>query len=139
MTLHLHLQLSERLRDTIITNNDKYAVKLTSRNFRLGTERLNPQMQASDMDEAGKTAFEHALDVFGHLISGLLRIVWDLPRQYREDFNINPDLSSFQILLLTIASVPGLVLVPVLGLLGFGRLGPIGGKLLMSLLGLATC
>ncbi|KAK0282246.1 hypothetical protein LTR35_000653 [Friedmanniomyces endolithicus] len=80
------------------------------------------------MDEAGETAFEHALDFFGHLISGLLQIVWDLPRQYREDFNRNPDLSSLQILLLTIAAVPGLVVVPVLGLLGFGRRGPIGGS-----------
>jgi len=82
------------------------------------------------MDEAARKAFEFAQQAFGHLVSGLRDIKWDeLPVHIKEHIKKNPKMSAFQIAMIVMAVVPGLVVAPVLGLLGFGSLGPVAGKL----------
>ncbi|KAK0939584.1 hypothetical protein LTR29_008833 [Friedmanniomyces endolithicus] len=81
------------------------------------------------MDEAARKAFEFAQQAFGHLVSGLRDIKWDeLPVHIKEHIKKNPKMSAFQIAMIVMAVVPGLVVAPVLGLLGFGSLGPVAGS-----------
>ncbi|TKA67504.1 hypothetical protein B0A55_08429 [Friedmanniomyces simplex] len=87
------------------------------------------QSQASTMDETAKTAFEYAQKAFGHLVGSLHQIKWDeLPKHIQEHIKNNPKMSAFQIVMLIIAVVPGLVVAPTLGMLGFSGSGPVAGS-----------
>ncbi len=83
------------------------------------------------MEEAAKKAFGFAPQAFGHLVSGLREIKWD--EHIKGHIKKNPKMSAFQIVMIVMAVVQGLVIAPVLGLLGFGSLGPVAGELSMSL------
>ncbi|KAK0346383.1 hypothetical protein LTR91_011883 [Friedmanniomyces endolithicus] len=77
------------------------------------------------MEEAAKKAFGFAPQAFGHLVSGLREIKWD--EHIKGHIKKNPKMSAFQIVMIVMAVVQGLVIAPVLGLLGFGSLGPVAG------------
>ena len=78
------------------------------------------------MDESAKAAFEAAKDVFGNLIEGLEHVTWDqLPKPVKEYIKAHPKLTAAQLVVLV---VPGLVLTPALGALGFTAIGPAAGE-----------
>ncbi|KAK3067667.1 hypothetical protein LTR53_015326 [Teratosphaeriaceae sp. CCFEE 6253] len=85
------------------------------------------------MDHPGKAAFEYVQNATGHIITALQQIKWeDLSETAKahitDGITNNPKTTIFQIIMLVLAVVPGVLLTPALTLLGFGSLGPIAGS-----------
>jgi len=81
------------------------------------------------MEDAAKAAFEAAKKALGYLVNGLQNIHWeDLPGNIKDHIGKNPKMTAFQIVMLIIAFVPGLVVAPALAAMGFGSAGPVAGK-----------
>jgi hypothetical protein len=73
--------------------------------------------------------FEATKDKFGSTFPKLRELKWeDVPKGVKEYMKAHPYLTSFQILMLLITCIPGLVAAPVLGAMGFSSLGPVAGK-----------
>ncbi|KAK4548338.1 hypothetical protein LTR36_010208 [Oleoguttula mirabilis] len=77
------------------------------------------------MDETAKATLEVAKQTFGKLIGGLEHVTWDnLPESVKEYMRAHPTLTAIQIIVVIIALVPGLIVAPALGAIGFGSMGP---------------
>ncbi|KAK5129177.1 hypothetical protein LTR08_003774 [Meristemomyces frigidus] len=81
------------------------------------------------MDDAAKTALEAAKATYGKLVGGLEHITWaKLPEPVKQYLRAHPKATAAQVVLAIIFVVPGLVLTPALGALGFTSIGPAAGK-----------
>lgn len=79
--------------------------------------------------ESGKEAFEAAKANLGNTVTGLKNLMWDkLPESARNYLSAHPNLTAFQVISMLVILCPGLVVMPVLGLLGFSSIGPVAGE-----------
>lgn len=80
------------------------------------------------MDETGESTFERAKRDFNKFATGLEHVTWDkLPEGVKNHIKKNPKMTAFQVAMLVVALVPGLVIAPVLGAVGFSSVGPVAG------------
>lgn len=78
--------------------------------------------------EQGKAVFEAAQKGIGHASKGLAHIKWEeLPSRVKEHITNDPKTTAFQLVMLLVTAVPGLVVTPVLGAIGFSSIGPLAG------------
>lgn len=76
-----------------------------------------------------KDILEEAKKFFGDKIEGLKNLKWeDIPAPVRNHIEQHPYLTPAQLILLLLTLVPGLIVAPVLGVLGFSSIGPVAGK-----------
>ena len=81
------------------------------------------------MDNTAKAAFDAAKELFGKAIGRFENVTWDnLPEPVKAYITAHPKATAVQIILAVVMFVPGLVLTPALGALGFTAIGPAAGK-----------
>ena len=79
--------------------------------------------------DSPKAAFEAAKALFGSGVGGLQNLRWeDVSKPARRYIEENPRLTAAQVILVLLTTCPGLVVLPALGWLGFGAIGPVAGK-----------
>jgi len=78
--------------------------------------------------QAAHAAFEKAKQLFGHAVQGLKNVKWEeLPDHVKEHIKNNRKMTAFQVATFLVSIIPGLVAGPVLGIMGFSKLGPVAG------------
>lgn len=82
----------------------------------------------SDNPGGGEEAFENAKRHFSNFVSGLVSTWNKLSEPVKEHIGKHPTATAFQVVAVSVALVPGLVVAPVLGLMGFSSVGPVAGK-----------
>ncbi|KAF2769476.1 hypothetical protein EJ03DRAFT_351216 [Teratosphaeria nubilosa] len=81
-----------------------------------------------DIEETAKNAIENFKNTFGNAVVGLQHIKWEeLPEHAKDYIKNNPKMTAFQILSLLLCLIPGLIVTPLLGIMGFSGIGPVAG------------
>lgn len=84
--------------------------------------------ESKKQDKAGKAVIAWTKATYGHFVNGLEHIKWEeLPDKVKDRIIENPKMSAFQATMLLVTFVPGLVVAPALGVLGFSSVGPAAG------------
>lgn len=78
---------------------------------------------------AAKALFEACKKTFGRFVPGLEDLEFEqLGPMIIDYLQAHPYMTSFQVVMLLVTAVPGLVATPALLAMGFGPLGPVAGK-----------
>lgn len=85
-----------------------------------------------------QAAFDAAKAFYSKFVRGLQDLRWeDVPEPVRRYIREHPGLTLLQVVMLLILTCPGLVATPMLGIMGFGAIGPTAG--MWGVAGLARC